>query len=86
MMMNRWVLIVQDFICENEFNLEGRLTESFCLQLIISVTFSQAVKLHSIKVKAPCENGPKSLRLFINQPNTIDFSSAASYQPVQELE
>ncbi|XP_045601804.1 thioredoxin-like protein 1 [Procambarus clarkii] len=54
-------------------------------QLILYLSFNQAVKLHSIKFKGPAENGPKVVRLFINQPHTIDFDSAESANAVQEL-
>ncbi|KAL4122671.1 hypothetical protein QTP88_014956 [Uroleucon formosanum] len=61
--------------------------ESDCdQQLILSLTFAQPVKVHSIKVKAPKENGPKSLKLFINQPNTIDFDAATYNLGAQELD
>lgn len=55
-------------------------------QLILSFTFSQAVKIHSLKIKAPADKGPKTLKLFINQPKTLDFDSATSNQAVQQLE
>ncbi|XP_044744857.1 thioredoxin-like protein 1 [Coccinella septempunctata] len=55
-------------------------------QLIISIAFNQAVKIHSIKVKAPAGKGPKNLRLFINQPRTLDFDQMSSFVSVQDLE
>lgn len=65
----------------------GGYLESDCdEQLIISVTFTQAVKVHSLKIKAPQEKGPKTIKLFINQPRTLDFDMADSYQAVQQLE
>lgn len=54
-------------------------------QLILTLSFSQPIKLHSIKVKAPAEFGPKILKLFINQPRSMDFDKAESSEPVQEL-
>jgi hypothetical protein len=56
------------------------------LQLIISIAFNQAVKIHSLKVKAPADKGPKTIRIFINQPRTLDFDLADSYTSVQDLE
>ena len=55
-------------------------------QLIISITFTQAVKVHSLKIKAPQDKGPKTMKLFINQPRTLDFDMADSYQATQELQ
>jgi hypothetical protein len=55
------------------------------LQLIISLAFNQTLKIHSLKIKAPKDQGPKTVRLFINQPRTIDFDSAESTQPTQEV-
>ncbi|CAG9766186.1 unnamed protein product [Ceutorhynchus assimilis] len=54
-------------------------------QLIISIAFNQAVKIHSLKLKAPADKGPKTVRIFINQPRTLDFDMADSYLSVQDL-
>ncbi|XP_053954584.1 thioredoxin-like protein 1 [Anastrepha ludens] len=54
-------------------------------QLILSVTFNQLVKIHSLKFKAPPHLGPKEIKLFINQPRTIDFDMAESMTSVQNL-
>ncbi|XP_015522647.1 thioredoxin-like protein 1 [Neodiprion pinetum] len=65
---------------------EGGYLESDCdEQLIISITFTQAVKVHSLKIKAPVGQGPKNLKLFINQPRTVDFDMADSYTSVQDV-
>lgn len=64
----------------------GGFLQSDCdEQLILSVSFNQAVKLHSLKVSAPSDKGPKTIKLFINQPHTLDFDSADAIQPVQEV-
>ncbi|KAI1305274.1 Thioredoxin-like protein 1 [Halotydeus destructor] len=55
-------------------------------QLIISLAYSQPVKLHSIKLEGPAENGPKEVKLFINQPKTIDFDQADSMECTQSFE
>lgn len=65
---------------------DGGYLESDCdEQLIISITFKQSVKVHSLKIKAPVENGPKNIRLYINQPRTIDFDMADSNTCIQSL-
>lgn len=65
---------------------EEYLQSDFDEQLMISITFQQPVKLHSIKIRSPEENGPKNVKIFINQPNTLDFDSGESNTPIQELE
>lgn len=55
-------------------------------QLILSYAFTQAVKVHSLKIKAPASTGPKTIKLFCNLPTTIDFDAATSNTPTQELE
>ncbi|KAG7210197.1 hypothetical protein KM043_011752 [Ampulex compressa] len=65
---------------------DGGYLESDCdEQLILSITFSQAVKVHSLKIKAPEDKGPKNIKLFINQPRTIDFDMADSNTSIQDL-
>lgn len=72
---------------EHCLSAEGGYLQSDCdEQLIISVSFSQAVKIHSLKIKAPVDKGPKGLKLFINQPRTLDFDLATSYTSVQDLD
>jgi hypothetical protein len=83
--------------CLNEsdaHNLSGCLTsgssnylESDCdEQLIINLAFTQPLKLHSLKIIAPKENGPKHIKLFINQPRTLDFDQSSSMEPIQQME
>jgi hypothetical protein len=39
--------------------------------------------VHSLKVKAPSSQGPKTVRIFKNQPRTLDFSQAESMISIQ---
>lgn len=55
-------------------------------QLIVSVAFNQVVKLHSLKIYGPMENGPKTIKIFTNQQKTLDFDSADTMAAMQELE
>lgn len=55
-------------------------------QLIISLSFNQSIKLHSLKIRAPEDEGPKTLKIFINQPRTLDFDQASNMEPVQMLD
>jgi hypothetical protein len=52
----------------------------------MSIAFTQAVKVHSLKIKGPQDKGPKTIKLFINQPRTLDFDMADSYQAIQEIQ
>ena len=45
----------------------------------------QVVKVHSIKINAPSTKGPKTIRIFKNQPRTLDFSQAESMTSIQVL-
>ncbi|XP_076267639.1 thioredoxin-like [Rhynchophorus ferrugineus] len=65
----------------------GGYLESDCDdQLIISIAFNQSVKIHSLKIKAPSDKGPKNIKIFINQPRTLDFDLADNYTCVQALQ
>ncbi|XP_037573298.1 thioredoxin-like protein 1 [Dermacentor silvarum] len=65
---------------------DGYLESDCDEQLIISLGFTQPVKLHSIKFQAPSAMGPKTVKLFINQPRTLGFDQAIGMEAVQTLE
>lgn len=65
---------------------DGYLESDCDEQLILSIAFQQAVKIHSLKIKAPADKGPKTIKLYINQPRTIDFDMADSNTSIQDLE
>jgi thioredoxin len=54
-------------------------------QLILALSFNQAVKIHSMKIKAPGDKGPKNVRIFMNQPTTLDFDKADSMAAAQDI-
>jgi len=54
-------------------------------ELILHISFNQIVKIHSIAIEAPEENGPKTVKLFVNR-QAIDFNDAKSSEAVQTLE
>ncbi len=64
----------------------GYLASDCDEQLIITIAFNQAVKIHSIKMKAPPKHAPNKVKVFINQPVTFDFDQATSALAVQEIE
>ncbi|KZC05551.1 PREDICTED: thioredoxin-like protein 1 [Dufourea novaeangliae] len=64
---------------------DGYLESDCDEQLILSIAFSQTVKIHSLKIKAPKDKGPKNIKLYINQPRTIDFDMADSNTSIQQL-
>uniref|UniRef100_T1J4J0 PITH domain-containing protein n=1 Tax=Strigamia maritima TaxID=126957 RepID=T1J4J0_STRMM len=68
-------------------NDDGRYLESDCdEQMIMFISFNRAIKLHSLRIKGPEENGPKTLKIFINQPKTLDFDQAIKMEPTQQVE
>mmetsp|Transcript_22019 Transcript_22019/g.36467 ORF Transcript_22019/g.36467 Transcript_22019/m.36467 type:complete len:174 (-) Transcript_22019:204-725(-) len=55
-------------------------------QLLCSIPFQTAIRLHSIAIQAPSDgSAPASLKFFINRPN-IGFDEASSETPVQEIQ
>jgi len=65
----------------------GSFLKSDCdEQLILSLAFNQVVKVQSLKIKAPSSSGPKTLRIFKNQPRTLDFGQAESFESIQDVD
>jgi len=76
-----------DHTFEHALSSKGGFLESDCdEQIIMNIGFNQALKLHSMKMNCTTENGPKTVKLFINQPHTLDFDSATSMEPLQLIE
>jgi len=78
---------------QNLFTPGARLESDCDQQLIISITFNQPVKIHSLAfgamnedASATLENGPKKISLFTNHATTPDFSDVESLTPTQELD
>ncbi|KAM7534502.1 hypothetical protein Aperf_G00000106954 [Anoplocephala perfoliata] len=76
--------------CHSEHGLECALTKDMTYlmsdadeQLIIFLTFNQLVKLHSLRITAPEDSGPKNIKLFTNQLTTPDFDACESATAVQ---
>ncbi|XP_059652726.1 PITH domain-containing protein At3g04780 [Cornus florida] len=57
-------------------NLESDADE----QLLIYIPFQQVIKLHSIIIKGPEEEGPKTVKLFANKEH-MGFSNVNDYPP-----
>ncbi|XP_011032419.1 PREDICTED: PITH domain-containing protein At3g04780 isoform X2 [Populus euphratica] len=49
-------------------------------QLLIHIPFNQVIKLHSIAIKGPEEDGPKTAKLFSNKEH-MGFSNVNDYPP-----
>lgn len=73
---------------KNVFKKDENYLESDCdEQLLLTIEFTQPVKVHSLKFKAP-ENGhaPKLLKVFANQPSAMSFDQAEQAESLQKLE
>ncbi|KAJ3060315.1 Thioredoxin-like protein 1, partial [Quaeritorhiza haematococci] len=54
-------------------------------QLIISIPFNQTVKLHSIRIVAPADKAPQTIKTYVNRPNTLSFDETDSVQETECL-
>lgn len=76
-----------DHIWENTLTSDSKCLKSDVdEQILLYISFQQPVKLNSLIIQGPEDNGPKNIRLFINQTKTLDFDSALNCQSVQDLE
>ena len=77
-----------DHHLKHALNVEGGgyLESDVDEQLIITVAFNQHVRLHSLAITAQGPKAPKTVKLFVNLPNSPDFDSAEGMEPVQLLE
>nr|XP_021143997.1 thioredoxin-like protein 1 [Columba livia] len=73
---------------DNCLRKDATYLESDCdEQLLITVAFSQPVKLYSMKLQGPDNGqGPKYVKIFINLPRSMDFEEAERSEPTQALE
>mmetsp|Transcript_19401 Transcript_19401/g.32004 ORF Transcript_19401/g.32004 Transcript_19401/m.32004 type:complete len:156 (+) Transcript_19401:76-543(+) len=53
-------------------------------QLLIRITFGAFVKIKAIKITAPTDSGPSSIKLFVN-PGSLEFEGAEEEEPTQEI-
>jgi len=73
---------------KNVFTDDAKYLESDCdEQLMLTITFNQQVKVHSLKIRGPSDgSAPKTIKIFANQPNEVDFDSGERMEAVQKLE
>ncbi|XP_073027135.1 PITH domain-containing protein At3g04780 [Primulina eburnea] len=61
---------------DDDLNLESDADE----QLLIYIPFLQVIKLHSVVIKGPEEEGPKTVKLFANREH-MGFSNVNDFPP-----
>lgn len=67
---------------------QGELKSDCDEQLLIRVAFTQPIKLHSLRIDAggDVEQAPKTVRIFSNVTNPLDFEDAEVADSTQDIE
>ncbi|CAG0915822.1 unnamed protein product [Notodromas monacha] len=74
------------FTWENALKNDDSVLKSDCdEQIILGLSFRTNVKLHSLVIRGPRSCGPKTVKLFSNLTNGLDFDSAQSKEPTQTI-
>ncbi|KAL2622741.1 hypothetical protein R1flu_002946 [Riccia fluitans] len=73
-------ILKQGYREDNGLMLESDTDE----QLLMYIPFNQVVKLHSLIIRAPAEEGPKTIRLFANRQN-MGFGNVGDFPPSDVL-
>jgi thioredoxin len=70
----------------NIFKRDATLLESDVdEQLLMSISFNQDVKIHSIRVLGPSDKGPKTIKTYVNRSSTLGFDEADSVAETEML-
>jgi len=70
----------------NLLNGVGPLVSECDEQLLLNLPFTQPMKVHSLAIKGTKEKAPKTVKIFMNIPNTIGFDNAQATAPVQTID
>ena len=70
----------------NLLDSRGTLVSDVDEQLLLNLSFTQPVKIHSLAMKGPGDKAPKTVKIFANIPITLGFDNAQSTEPIQEVE
>ncbi|XP_073115923.1 PITH domain-containing protein At3g04780 isoform X1 [Elaeis guineensis] len=70
----------QGYRDDDDLHLESDADE----QLLIYIPFTQVIKLHSVIIKGPEEEGPKMVKLFANKEH-MGFSNVNDYPPSDSI-